>query len=91
MLLQTLMRTTIVGFAHRHGWHRCHYYCMAKYGAWLMGEPPPDRMTAGQDWMQPTVLPALALLTRQPALIAVMVQVTVADAVYEVTVSKAID
>ena len=35
--------------------------------------------------------PALALLTRQPALIAVMVQVTVADAVYEVTVSKAID
>ena len=37
------------------------------------------------------MLPTLALLIRQPALIAVTVQVTVADAVYEVTVSKAID
>ncbi len=51
----------------------------------------PDRATAGQDWRQPPVRPALALLTRQPALIAVTVPVTVADARYEVTVSKAID
>ena len=56
-----------------------------------MASPPSDRAAFSPDPRLPRVRPVLGLLTRQPVLLAVTLEVMVAGDCYEVTVSKAID